>query len=99
MLILMLILGPFSGWYGPTVVLQIRSYLAPPSLAKPPITPNLNQQQQLNVQRMRALIAKIAEQEANAQVRRDWEAHRQPDLLLKRDGTFNMRYHLPDSER
>jgi hypothetical protein len=131
LLVLMFLLGPLSGWYGPLIITQIRDLLVDRSPTNPTITPKPGQIQQRKTLYHEALrleqirIAKIQPSldriEAHRQVR---EAHRQTRLeelreahrrarleerttqrggvrnpLINRNGTFNMRYHLPPSEQ
>jgi hypothetical protein len=124
LLVLMLVLGPLSGWYGPLIITQIRDLLVDRSPTNPTITPTRGQIQQRKTLYQEALwleqmrIAKIQPSldriEAHRQVREEElrEAHRRARLeerttqrrggrnpLINRNGTFNMRYHLPPGEQ
>lgn len=106
----MLVLGPLSGWYGPSIITQVRDLLENESPTTPPIAPNLtpssNQQRQLRLEqrqtRLRALQASFeADRQAALQRLEDRTSRMgyERNPLVNRNGTFNMRYHLPPSEQ
>jgi hypothetical protein len=117
LLVLMSVLGPLSGWYGPLIITHMRDLLVDGAPTNPPITPGQIQQQRLRLHQMETLRLKQMQarsQASQARIdahRQTREAHRQARLeqrasqmgdglnpLINRNGTFNMRYHLPPSE-
>jgi hypothetical protein len=103
LLFLMLVLGPLFGWYGPSAVKQLRALLVSespeiitPTVPSPFRTPQEEMKSKLVLEELER-IRSISRQQETERATRVLE--RPSPILVNQDGTFNMRYHLPPSER
>ena len=99
LLLVMLILGPISGWYAPWIIRELRGLMsggsqkATPATAAPSVTNSQQKLQQLQAQ-FDADRERLRQQRINDAVRSSLRSQRR----INPNGTFNMKYHLPPSQ-